>query len=192
MTCPNITATECDSHGDVSFASDRANASEADEKHHEVHEDESTPRHKKRYREKVAQARRVFVAALSEWVNMHDLHEPFANGHPSADQSCAVEEGGRLYCNKLFPRKILRPGEEELSEDPRRRQLFRLWLARNCHFMNNFVPIVMLAMLSNMDFQATLTKIAVIEYRRLGVWYRSMRPPTGNLTLPLPCVTCRA
>ena len=28
--------------------------------------------------------------------------------------------------------------------------------------------------------------------RRLGVWYRSMRPPTGNLTLPLPCVTCRA
>lgn len=30
--------------------------------------------------------------------------------------------------------------------------------------MNNFVPVVMLAMLSNMDFQATLTKDAVIEY----------------------------
>ena len=104
------------------------------------------------------------MAVLSEWVNMHDFHEPFANGPPSAGQSCAVEEGGRLDCNKLFPRKTSRPGEEELSEDPRRRKLFRLWLARNCKFLNNFVPIVMLAMLSNMDFQATLTKTAVIKY----------------------------
>eukprot|EP00959_Pyramimonas_sp_CCMP1952_P443555 9285864-Pyramimonas_sp.AAC.1 len=37
-------------------------------------------------------------------------------------------------------------------------------MARNCHFLNNFVPVVMLAMLSNMDFQATLTKDAVVEY----------------------------
>ena len=51
-----------------------------------------------------------------------------------------------------------------MAEDPRRRDLYRLWLARNCHFLNNFVPAVMLAMLSNMDFQATLTKDAVIDY----------------------------
>ena len=30
--------------------------------------------------------------------------------------------------------------------------------------MNNYVPIVLMSMLSNMDFQATLTKDAVIEY----------------------------
>ncbi len=30
--------------------------------------------------------------------------------------------------------------------------------------MNNFVPVVLMNMLSNMDFQATLTKDAVIEY----------------------------
>ena len=111
-----------------------------------------------------ARARTAFVAALAEWVNMHDLHEPFPNGPPAPNQSCAAEENGRLYCSKLYPRKIVWPGKEEISEDPRRRDLFRLWLSRNCHFLNNFVPIVILAMLSNCDFQATLTKDAVIEY----------------------------
>ena len=53
---------------------------------------------------------------------------------------------------------------EEIAEDPRRRDLYRLWLSRNCHFLNNHVPIVLLAMCSNMDFQATLTCDAVIEY----------------------------
>ena len=38
------------------------------------------------------------------------------------------------------------------------------WLARNCRFMNNAVPLLLLAMQSNMDFQATLSKDAVIEY----------------------------
>ena len=75
-----------------------------------------------------ARARSRFVAALAEWVNMHDYHEPFANGPPAAHQSCAAEDKGRL------------------------------------HFVNNFVPIIMLAMLSNCDFQATLIKDAVIEY----------------------------
>ena len=111
-----------------------------------------------------ARARTIFVSALAEWVNMHDLHEPFANGDPAPHQSCACEDKGRVYCNKLYPRKQLRPGQEEVSEDPRRRDLFRLWMARNCRFLNNFVPIIMLAMLSNCDFQATLTKDAVIEY----------------------------
>ena len=111
-----------------------------------------------------ARARTVFVAALAEWVNMHDYHEPFPNGPPGVHQTCATEENGRVNCNKLYPRKTLLPGKEEISEDPRRRNLFRLWLARNCNFLNNFVPIIMLAMLSNCDFQATTTKGAVIEY----------------------------
>ena len=36
--------------------------------------------------------------------------------------------------------------------------------SRNAHVLNNFVPLVALAMLSNMDFQATLTKDATIEH----------------------------
>ena len=39
-----------------------------------------------------AYARKVFVAALAEWVNVHDLHKPFAIGPPSKDQACACVE----------------------------------------------------------------------------------------------------
>ena len=91
-------------------------------------------------------------------------------GPPSKDMACATIENEhsttqeRVSCNKLYPRKCIDRGKEEIAEDPRRRALYRLWLSRNCHFINNYVPIVLLAMLSNMDFQATLTKEAVIEY----------------------------
>ena len=100
---------------------------------------------------------------------MHDLHRPFPLGPPAKDQPCAAVENEhasreRLSCNKLYPRTCIHPGSEEIAEDPRRRDLYRLWLARNCHFLNNYVPIVLLATLSNMDFQATLTVDAVIEY----------------------------
>ena len=119
--------------------------------------------------QKRARARKHFVAALAEWVNMHDSHKPFALGPPGKEQSCACVDDEhskfeRTSCNKLFPRKLIEAGSEEVAEDPRRRDLYRLWLARNCHFMNNFVPVAIMALLSNMDFQATLSKDAVIEY----------------------------
>ena len=118
---------------------------------------------------KIAKARLHFVAALAEWVNMHDLHRPYAMGPPGKEQPCAHVEDEHsskeaVTCNKLFPRKLIEAGKEEVAEDPRRRDLYRLWMARNCNFLNNFVPLFMLAMLSNMDFQATLSKDAVIEY----------------------------
>ena len=124
---------------------------------------------KEQKQETHALARKVFVSALAEWVNMHDLHKPHAMGPPSKDQACAAVDSEHtskesISCNKLFPRKCIEPGSEEIAEDPRRRELYRLWMARNCHFINNYVPLVLLAMLSNMDFQATLTKDAVIEY----------------------------
>ena len=37
-------------------------------------------------------------------------------------------------------------------------------MARTCHSLNNFLPLVILALLSNMDFQATFSKDAVVEY----------------------------
>ena len=106
---------------------------------------------------------------MAEWVNMHDLHKPYAMGPPAKDQPCAHVDDEhstmeRVSCKRLFPRKLVAPGAEEVAEDPGRRDLYRLWMGRNCHFLNNCVPAVMLAMLSNMDFQATLTKDAVIDY----------------------------
>ena len=116
-----------------------------------------------------AKARLHFVAALAEWVNMHDLHKPYSMGPPGKEQPCAhVDDehstNERVSCNKLFPRKLIEPGAEEVAADPRRHDLYRLWMARNCNFLNNYVPMITLALLSNMDFQATLTKDAVIEY----------------------------
>ena len=42
--------------------------------------------------------------------------------------------------------------------------MYRLWLGRNCNFINNYIPVLTLATNSNMDFQATTTKFGVIEY----------------------------
>ena len=97
------------------------------------------------------------MATLSDWMQMHDNHSPFPNGPPAKGQSCAKVENEhssleKVSCGKLYPRKPASAGEEEVVEDPRRRELYRLWLARNCAFMNNFVPVVALAMLANMDF----------------------------------------
>ena len=99
---------------------------------------------------------------------MVDLHRLYAMGPPSKEQRCAHVEDEHscmesVTCNKLFPRKVIEAGMEEVAEDPRRRDMYRLWMARNCNFLNNFVPLIMLAMLSNMDFQATLSKDAVLE-----------------------------
>ena len=72
-----------------------------------MREGENAQSEKKRYEEKAAQARRIFVAALSEWVNMHDWHEPFANGPPSAEQSCAISCFPGRCCDperKRFPK----------------------------------------------------------------------------------------
>ena len=55
---------------------------------------------------KRARARRIFVGALAEWVNMHDWHKPFAQGPPARGQACCSVENEnskqeRYTCNKL-------------------------------------------------------------------------------------------
>ena len=100
---------------------------------------------------------------------MHDLHEPFPMGPPARAQPCAkvdCEFTSRetTSCGKLFPRKLIAAGAAEVAEDPRRRELFRLWMGRNCHFINNYVPLLLLATQSNMDFQAVTSKYGVVEY----------------------------
>ena len=94
---------------------------------------------------------------------------PFANGPPSRDQPCAkvdhpfscMEE---VYCGKIFPRVAIEPGQCVIQEDPRRAGLFRLFLSRNCGFINNFLPATKLFQLCNMDIQAVLTLCGALEY----------------------------
>ena len=78
-----------------------------------------------------AQARLHFVAALAEWVNMHDLHKPYAMGPPGKEQRCAHVDDEhsakeKVTCNKMFPRKVIEAGVEEVAENPRRHDLYRL------------------------------------------------------------------
>ena len=118
-----------------------------------------------------AKARLHFCATLAEWSNMHDWHAPHPGGPPQQKQSCSrvvkgTEDTGQevCYCSKLFPRPVRMPGNEALAEDPHRRDLHRIWLARNCHYLNNFHPFLLLALLANMDIQAVTSRYAVIEY----------------------------
>ena len=105
-----------------------------------------------------AQRRLDLAAAVAEWSNMHDGHLPHPGGPPLPRQSCAKLLPGTegtdhevAYCGKLFPRALRKPGEEAIAEDPHRRNLYRIWLARNCHLMNNYHPLLILAILANMD-----------------------------------------
>ena len=107
--------------------------------------------------------RLIVMGALAEWLQMHDLHEPFAMGPPSKNQACAkvddpMTSQERCECGKLYPRCLLAAVCGKIAEDPRRRELYRIWLARNCHFINNFAPLLLFATDSNMDIQAVTTK----------------------------------
>ena len=61
------------------------------------------------------QCRLLLVGMLAEWLQMHDLHEPFAMGPPSKSQACCKVENDmtsqeRCECGKLFPRCLLDAG----------------------------------------------------------------------------------
>ena len=91
-------------------------------------------------------------ARQAEWVNVRYLREPCAVGPPAKDRpraraGDARTSVGRASCKKLPPRKLAAPGEEGVAEDPGRRDFRGPRLARNCHFLNHFIPIV--AMLSD-------------------------------------------
>lgn len=76
------------------------------------------------------------MGALAEWVNMHDLHKPYALGPPGKNQPCAHVDHEHstmetVHCNKLYPRKLIEARMEEVAEDPRRHDLYRLWMAKH-------------------------------------------------------------
>ena len=74
--------------------------------------------------------------------------------------SCAEE----VYCGKIFPRLEIPLGDSMVQEDPRRAGLFRLFLSRNCNFINNYLPSTIVVQLCNMDIQAVLTLCGALEY----------------------------
>ena len=69
-----------------------------------------------------------------------------------------------LTAGNLSPREPVAPGDEVLREDPSRPQLFRIWLKRNCRYVNNYNPILLLALLANVDIQGCASKYGVVSY----------------------------
>ena len=111
------------------------------------------------------------IGELVDFSNVHDWHLPYARGHPAPHQSCAKCARGAegtdnevIYCGKLFPRDPVREGYEVLREDPSRPDLFRIWLRRNCAYVNNFNPLIMSTLLANMDIQGCTSKYGVVSY----------------------------
>ena len=115
------------------------------------------------------QARSNYISCLAEWTQMHDHHEPFPMGPPRICQACAKVDNANtdhetIYCGKCFPRPTIPVDGGDVTEDPHRKELYRLWLARNCNYINNYVPLLMLLVQNNMDCQACTSKAGVIEY----------------------------
>ena len=92
-------------------------------------------------------------------------------GPPLKAQSCARMVSGTegadkevTYCGKIFPRPLRMPGERAVVEDPHRPNLYRVWLSRNCHYMNNYHPFLQTALLANLDIQGVTGRFAVVQY----------------------------
>ena len=111
------------------------------------------------------------IGELVDFSNMRDWRLPYAKGHPAPHQSgakCArgAEGVGNevIYCGKIFPRRPVREGYEVLREGPSRTDLFRIWLWRNCVYVNNSNPHITLALLANMDIQGCTSRYGVVSY----------------------------
>ena len=111
------------------------------------------------------------LAELVEFSNMRDWHVPYAKGHPAPHQSCAKfarcadgTDREITYYGEMFPRGPVIAGRDVLREDPTRPDLFRIWLRRNCAYVNNFNPLITLSLLANMDIQGCTSKYGVTSY----------------------------
>ena len=111
------------------------------------------------------------LAELVEFPNMRDWHVPYAKGHPAPHQSCAKFARGKegddseiTYCGEMFPRDPVIAGHEFIREGPTRPDLFRIWLRRNCAYVSNSNPLIILSLLSNMDIQGCASKYGVTSY----------------------------
>ena len=56
------------------------------------------------------------------------------------------------------------PGDEVLREGPSRPKLFRIWPQRNCRYINSYNPLLLLALLANMDIHGRASKYGSISY----------------------------
>ena len=83
---------------------------------------------------------------------------------PKAQESCAKHQLQQVYCGKDYEKPRMQPKSGLISEDPRRRALFRLYCRRNCHHMNTHDPLKAIGLVANVDDQVVLTVQAAVNY----------------------------
>ena len=91
---------------------------------------------------------------------------------PAKHESCAKMEPGTeknpdgpvYYCGKHFEKPRIPVGEAAILEDPRRKGLWRLSMARNCAHINSHLVGAAIALGANTDAQPVLTAAGVADY----------------------------
>ena len=111
------------------------------------------------------------LGALVDFSNMHDWRPPYRKGPPSGSHTCVKCVGGAAgedsethYCSEMFPRGRIQRGEEALIEDPSRQMLFRVWLQRNCLFVTNPNPLILLFLLAIREIQVCTSHRGAAKY----------------------------
>ena len=114
-----------------------------------------------------------FIIDLLETVQQHNLHKPDPIGPPLPTQKCSKDKPKKKilgkydpknYCSKGYPKEIREYGKEDVLQDPYKPNLWKLFLERNCMTLNNYNPIISLALLANCDIQPVMTYDGLIAY----------------------------
>ena len=94
--------------------------------------------------------------------HLHDFHYPNPLGPPNPAQPCAQLLKGTInmwYCGNGYPRELVQePGDRSVAQDAIRPDLWRVNLCRNCQMTNPHIPLVTLAMQSNVDATPVATR----------------------------------
>ena len=151
-----------------------------------------------------------YIVDLLQIVQQHNIHKPHTLGPPLPSQKCAKKEPEKIvppgagflhsknkshYCTKGYPKNMIELDEEEIHQDEHREKLWKLFLERNDQTLNNYNPVISLAILANMDLQPVLTYDGLLAYTTKYVTkddnpdlFRDFRDDSGKPTDPVNTV----
>ena len=139
-----------------------------------------------------------FIFRLLEKVQQHNLHKPNPFGPPLPNQKCSKQYpknqkispgNSRYYCAKGYPKSLCEFNDEYILQEPFKTHLYKLFLGRNDSTINNYNPLISLALLANMDLQPVLTFDGLLTYCTKYItkndnpdMFRDYRDDTGKPT----------
>ena len=151
-----------------------------------------------REREEAKSKRLKFLVELIEKVQQHNIHKPNPFGPPLPNQKCSKQKPAsqkneawetKHYCGKGYPKQECQFEKEYILQEPYKKKLYKLYLERNDRTLNNYNPIIILALLANMDLQPVLSYEGLLSYCTKYItkndnpdMFRDFRDDTGKPT----------